>query len=189
MSFMIASTGIHLALVATSDLTNITLPGSTESVMAVKLEEEKHQHAEPTKKHIQQEIITKKSILKKKITTAEASNTTPETKTPVQSKTTLQANETRAHVASIIYKELKPFFKYPRLAVKRNWQGKVLLSLRVSSSGKIENIQVKQSSGYNILDQAAINSLRKMGKLPRVSSLLIQDIELKFPITYKLIEG
>ena len=95
----------------------------------------------------------------------------------------------KARIVSILYKGLSQHFTYPRLAQRRNWQGKVLLSLHVTSSGKIENIKVNSSSGYNILDQAAIASLTKVGQLPQVSSWLHYGIDINIPVIYQLTKG
>ncbi|MFK5915823.1 MAG: TonB family protein [Woeseiaceae bacterium] len=110
--------------------------------------------------------------------------------TPVQ-PTSINKNseKSKERIASIIYKELNRHFNYPRLAIKRSWEGKVLLSLRVTPSGKIKNIQLNTSSGYDVLDQAAIKSLSKVEFLPEMSSWLVFDIDLNFPIVYQLIEG
>ena len=150
----------------------------------------------------EQQTTEIKNDTDKKITTAKNNKPATEVKKSIASKTisttknstqkqhvSITQNESRARVISIIYKELKQHFNYPALAQKRNWQGKVELSLRVTSSGKIENIQINNSSGYNILDQAAISSLLKVGNLPKISSWLPYDINLKLPVIYRLTEG
>jgi len=187
---MLASAGVHAGLVMTSNnSTVITFPGSTGSVMMVKINKpepvskntlEKTTRFE-TISNVNKTIPTLKTINKKNSKTP-SSQLTPAIHTPRQS-------ESKARVASILYKELNQYFTYPRIAIKRNWQGKVLLSLRVTSTGEIKNIQLNNSSGYDVLDQAAINSLSKVDQLPEISSWLPFDIDLEFPVIYKLIEG
>ncbi len=187
---MLASAGVHTGLVMTSNnSTVITLPGSTGSVMMIKINK-----PEPVSKNTLEKTTQFKTkakvnktipVLKtidKKTSKTPSSQLTHATHAPLQS-------ESKARVASIIYKELNQYFTYPKLAIKQNWQGKVLLSLRVTSTGKIKNIQLNNSSGYDILDQAAINSLSKVEYLPEISSWLPFDIDLEFPVIYKLIEG
>lgn len=103
-----------------------------------------------------------------------------------QQKTTALSN---AQVVSRIHTALQQYFVYPKLAQKRNWQGKVLLSLRLSANGNIHNIELKQSSGYSVLDQAAIDALLKVKSIPPVSSWLPGDIQLQLPVIYRLTEG
>ena len=95
----------------------------------------------------------------------------------------------KAHVISIIYKRLNNHFKYPRIAQRRNWQGQVLLAFRLSRDGNIKNIKINHSSGYNVLDQAAIVALQKIGQLPQVTSWLNDGIDIQIPIIYQLTEG
>jgi len=49
---------------------------------------------------------------------------------------------------------------YPRLARQRGWEGKVVLKVRVSASGKATDILVETSSGHELLDEAAVEAVR-----------------------------
>jgi protein TonB len=49
---------------------------------------------------------------------------------------------------------------YPRVARRRNYQGTVLLDVRVSAKGTVAEAKVAQSSGYSVLDRSALNSVR-----------------------------
>jgi len=193
---MVASAGIHASLVMTSNnSTTITLPGSTGSVMEVKIKERENPLEKTTTARQAQKKISKKT--EQKESSIKIKKTTPTSETVAilsQEKTTSpitdkQQAESKARVISIINKELIQHFIYPKLAQKRNWQGKVLLSLRVSASGKINNVQLNSSSGYDVLDQAAINSLVKVGYLPQTSTWLSNDIYLQLPVVYQLTEG
>ena len=195
MLFVLASAGIHAGLVMLSNSNSITLPGSAGSVMEVKIKErqnplEKRTTAKPAHKKISKKTEQQESSIKiKKTTSTSETIATLLQEKPASTATDKQQAESKARVISIIYKELSQHFIYPKLAQKRNWQGKVLLSLHVTSSGKINNVQLNSSSGYSILDQAAINSLVKVGNLPQISSWLPYDIDLKLPVIYQLTEG
>lgn len=196
MAFLLVSASIHAVLVITSNSsTNITLPSSKGSAMNVKIQE-KHKTVTQqattkpvSKKTIQQETLqrfTKKTPASK--TQVKVANKQTIDKTSISSEVPKQA-ESKARIISIIHKKLNQHFTYPKLAQKRNWQGKVLLSLRVNSNGIINNVKVYSSSGYPILDQAAIDSLMKVQHLPKISSWLSYDINLKLPVIYQLTEG
>lgn len=193
---MVASAGIHASLVMTSNnSTTITLPGSTGSVMEVKIKERENPLEKTTTARQAQKKISKKTEQKESSIKIKKTTLTSETVAILsQEKTTSlitdkQQAESKARVISIINKELIQHFIYPKLAQKRNWQGKVLLSLRVSASGKINNVQLNSSSGYDVLDQAAINSLVKVKYLPQTSTWLSNDIYLQLPVVYQLTEG
>ena len=50
---------------------------------------------------------------------------------------------------------------YPRYAKKNNYEGVVRVSLTVNRSGRGENIKVLKSSGYSVLDKAAVKAVKK----------------------------
>ena len=197
MNFIIASAVIHVGLLIMQNSINITLPGSSGSVMAIKLKETNQITVTAVKKENSTEKTTNQKTAKIK---KNAKQFQPEKLTAkkliqekrlatVEDNSVDEQNKSKAHVISILIKEFSQHFSYPKLAIKRNWQGKVLLSLRISSNGIIENITVDNSSGYNILDQAAIDSMRKVKSLPQISSLPNNNIELKLPVIYRLSES
>lgn len=50
---------------------------------------------------------------------------------------------------------------YPAVAVRQHWQGSVLLRVRVLSDGKVESIEIKESSGRKVLDDEAVRTVRR----------------------------
>jgi protein TonB len=80
------------------------------------------------------------------------------------------------------------YFHYPPSAVRRGWQGEVRLGLHIGANGRLSNIRVVHTSGYGILDRAALRSLGKVDVLPEAVALLNGDgLELVLPIHYRLL--
>ncbi len=48
---------------------------------------------------------------------------------------------------------------YPSTARRRGWEGEVLLLVNVSARGEVFKVTVSRSSGYQILDRAALNAV------------------------------
>ena len=48
---------------------------------------------------------------------------------------------------------------YPSTARRRGWEGEVLLLVNVTTQGEVDKVTVHQSSGYQILDRAALNAV------------------------------
>jgi protein TonB len=46
--------------------------------------------------------------------------------------------------------------RYPRLALKEGWEGKVILRIKVLPNGKVGGVTVQQSAGRTVLDEAAL---------------------------------
>jgi protein TonB len=85
---------------------------------------------------------------------------------------------------------LSRYLVYPPLARSRGWEGTVLLGLRVASDGRLDKIRVEQSSGYAVLDNSALNSLYRLGRLAEATAWLNgrgQDMQL--PVIYRLIDN
>ncbi len=69
------------------------------------------------------------------------------------------------YVSSIIEHFNKSLI-YPQIAKSRNWQGEVLLSIKVGKNGGLRLVRVDKTSGHALLDQAAVDAVRKATPLP-----------------------
>jgi protein TonB len=72
---------------------------------------------------------------------------------------------------------------YPLVARKKGWQGMVVVSFVVCKDGKVQDVKIKESSGFSILDQSAVNTIKKAAPFPPPPS----RAELIVPISYSLV--
>ena len=86
-------------------------------------------------------------------------------------------------VLSEIRDALQRHFFYPRLARLRNWEGDVLLGFQVRSDGRIDEVEVLESSGRAVLDQAALSALRSVRQ---VAYNAARPVDLQLPVAYRL---
>jgi len=75
---------------------------------------------------------------------------------------------------------------YPLLARKRGYQGTVLLNVLVSKDGKAASIQLARSSGYKILDRAAIQGVRDWLFYPAKRGDDLFEMWVNIPIRFTL---
>ena len=61
-----------------------------------------------------------------------------------------------------INNQIKKIIKYPKISKDRNQSGRVLISISLKSNGNILKISLETSSGFYALDQATINSIKKI---------------------------
>jgi protein TonB len=61
--------------------------------------------------------------------------------------------------------------RYPRAAARAGLQGRVLLALRVARDGSLAGLRIATSSAHDILDDAAVEAAREIGRLPAPPSL------------------
>ncbi len=72
---------------------------------------------------------------------------------------------------------------YPSLAKSMGWQGKVMLKVQVSEEGLSDAVEIERSSGYEILDESAIEAIKqwrftpaKRAETPIASSVIVPII-------------
>jgi TonB family protein len=86
--------------------------------------------------------------------------------------------------------EFRARFQYPVVAVKRGWQGKVIVGLDINKAGFIHNVNVRQSSGYSVLDNNAIRTFENIGNIiPALSKGNTRNYQFSIPIIYQLTKG
>ena len=99
-------------------------------------------------------------------------------------------NDNKAYVISRLNTEIQHNFKYPRLAIRNGWQGKVILGLSINPQGYIENAHIKIGSGYRILDQSALNALLSIKNIQKAENkFIIDQQEITIPVIYRLQKG
>lgn len=75
---------------------------------------------------------------------------------------------------------------YPTLARKNGWEGDVLLRVRVSGRGAAQGIEVLQSSGYPMLDDAAMTAVARWRFLPAMRRRKPVDSLVEIPVRFRL---
>ncbi len=75
---------------------------------------------------------------------------------------------------------------YPTLARKYGQEGTVVLRVLVLSSGDVGSINIFHSSGFEQLDETALNAVRKWHFIPAKNGVNALDYLIDVPITFKL---
>lgn len=74
---------------------------------------------------------------------------------------------------------------YPRAAIARQQEGIVFLKVFLGEGGLISNCEVLKSSGFMTLDEAAVETLKKIGTLP-LPSADVHSAVIEIPIRYHI---
>lgn len=83
-----------------------------------------------------------------------------------------------AYIRDIITKNLS----YPYMARKMGWEGRVTVSFVVSENGSASDIKIIESSGFDILDKNALETVKKVSPFPKPPV----RAEVIIPIVYRL---
>ncbi len=75
---------------------------------------------------------------------------------------------------------------YPEQALERGWEGSVLLRVKVSANGSPETVTVKQSSGRNVLDNAALKTVKGWKFSPALKGKTPVEGWVDVPLHFKL---
>ena len=74
---------------------------------------------------------------------------------------------------------------YPRIAQTRQWEGTVILEIRVLASGEAGEVKIVQSSGHEILDESAVEQVKAWRFIPAHKGDKSVDDWVRVPITFK----
>lgn len=101
--------------------------------------------------------------------------------TPVTTTATNTEQFTEANFKANYAHNPKP--DYPMIAKSRGWQGKVMLRVQVSAEGLSDSVVVERSSGHEMLDESALEAVKKWkfipakrGETPAASSVIVPII-------------
>jgi protein TonB len=77
---------------------------------------------------------------------------------------------------------------YPVTARNQGIKGRVILSLVITLRGEVNSLKIKKSSGYDILDTAALSAVRNAVPFPTPpGNFFKKDIYLSIPILFEII--
>ncbi len=111
--------------------------------------------------------------------TAVSSSTPSKAPATSEAETFTEANF-RANYAS------NPKPEYPLTAKSREWQGKVMLRVQVSAEGLSDSVKVEKSSGHDMLDDCAVETVKKWKFIPARRGETAVASSVLVPISFSL---
>src|SRR2546423_1468828 len=77
------------------------------------------------------------------------------------------------------------FKRYPRVAIDNNWEGTAEVRLTFTADGRRSSIVIVKSSGHEVLDQQALDTISK-AFVPVPPALRGKEFSLEIPVIYNL---
>jgi len=77
---------------------------------------------------------------------------------------------------------IQQHIRYPEMARRMGWQGKVTIEFIILENGIASDIKIAQGSGYEALDNNVIKTVKKVNPFPKPPV----EAKVKIPITYRL---
>jgi len=84
-----------------------------------------------------------------------------------------------------IQQKLGSFLIYPPEAQTKGWEGIVKIRFTLAEDGRIKEIDVAESSGYPLLDAAAILAIKDASPYPFPEDYFGKELEITLPVTYE----
>jgi protein TonB len=74
---------------------------------------------------------------------------------------------------------------YPQEAKDYGWEGTVNLILRITAEGNLKDVKILQSSGFKLLDDTAIETVKKQAPYPPFPpEVRFEELKVQVPIVY-----
>jgi len=92
-----------------------------------------------------------------------------------------------ADYARVVQGKIIDNLAYPLEARQAGFQGTVKVGLHLSYDGQLQDAVIRQSSGYAMLDEDALNTVKKINSFPPFpASIEKDDLWIEIPIDYRL---
>jgi len=105
------------------------------------------------------------------------------------SSTTISREHQKQHLRASVMAFITGQLNYPAIARHKGWQGVVKLQLLIESDGHISDLHIEQTSGYALLDKAALSSLQ-LAHVPDAAQWLDgKAVSIVVPVEYRLVGG
>ena len=103
------------------------------------------------------------------------------------SSTTISREQQQQHLRASVMAFITGQLNYPAIARRKGWQGVVKLQLLIESDGHISDLHIEQTSGYALLDKAALSSLQ-LAHVPDAAQWLDgKAVSIVVPVEYRLV--
>lgn len=137
---------------------------------------------------VTQEVSPITAAITAAITPAEQKPESPsKPPTPEPPPAPVDTQQLKAEYGALLAQEIAKHKQYPMLAKKTKQQGNVVLQVQITSLGKLIAAQVYQSSGFALLDNQAIDMLKKATPFSQPpSNLGDRDLTLLVPVSFRL---
>jgi protein TonB len=180
LTALLASLLLHLSLLAGGMLRN-TATLTQSSVVADTRLDARLLPAPPSTSEPTPPAEPVEALLKNTLAEASPAFPKPATKPPASSKLPGPSTPPVSAAQETAQRKLATHVYYPAEAVALGMEGEVRLLLTLDPDGRILDAVVAASSGHALLDQAALDAVRAMARLPDSGVR-----ELILPVTFRL---
>lgn len=163
--FMFALLHIEPPLLTSNNITEVTITSAEQ--------------------HLERKVERPPAVVRKPYT-AEEQNTLMQTKPAVSNTEHETGGESVTEARHDVAALNNPKPRYPFAARRQGIEGSVVLLVLVRADGSCGDVMVKQSSGYSVLDTAALETVRKWRFIPARRGARAVETRVHVPVTFRL---
>lgn len=90
-----------------------------------------------------------------------------------------------AEYFALVQQKIGGFLFYPQEARLKGWEGVVALKLTIARNGDLKALDIAKSSGYPLIDEAAMSAVRNASPYPSLENYLeAEELEIVIPLNY-----
>lgn len=144
--------------------------------------------AEPAQPSFEDEKKERGGVNEKPIAILPSQNLAPQASFSEKSQVAIKTpspSEGEIHFAQPRYAE-NPKPIYPREAKRRGYEGEVILRVEVLTNGQVGQIEVRHSSGHEMLDQSAIRTVKQWRFIPAQKGEQRVSVWVNIPVKFQL---
>ncbi|HMN68329.1 MAG TPA: energy transducer TonB [Bdellovibrionales bacterium] len=75
---------------------------------------------------------------------------------------------------------------YPRAALEREEEGRVLIAVTIARDGSVIAAEIEEASPFSSLNEAALSSVRGIGRFPPLPERVSDPVHLHVPLSYRI---
>jgi TonB family protein len=108
--------------------------------------------------------------------------------TAAASPSTATAADARRRYLAALGARLAQHRVYPAAAQRRGLEGQVMVALRIGRDGSVQSLAVHRSSGEMLLDEGALETVRRASPLPPLPENLPEStLDVELPLFFRLV--
>lgn len=89
-------------------------------------------------------------------------------------------------LADPLLRRIETLKQYPALARLNHLEGRVVVRIVIEADGRIASVAIARSSGHDVLDQAAMETLRQASPIALSQPLEKSSVTIHIPLSYRL---
>jgi protein TonB len=87
---------------------------------------------------------------------------------------------------ALLRRRIHESLTYPSTARRRSMTGTVQVELDILPTGRVDRVSLASSSSHRVLDEAALDAVRAIGRVPFPPNVRPRHLRVRLPVVFEL---